>query len=243
MPELWSAPLIVVSTFTVDRIRDGDGNLLSSFPGGPARYVGEALQRLGRPFRLITGAVAQVDVVLTESGEEYTIGPLPPIRVPADLEGTIILSPIAREIEVDALPAGEDTLVMDLQGFVREPGRSTAQPSAPRDLSSLCRRVSLVKASPRELALLTPASRDALQDALLAVTRGAEGVSLRGPDFETFIPGRTVPTTSTIGAGDTFLAAFVHELMAGEPPVPAATSAVRFTERFLRNRVHEDPEA
>lgn len=228
----------VVSSHTVDVFPGMNGQLGREVPGGPARYIVEALTRLGCQSQVITGGLVRVEVVPTSSGEEYVIPPVAPIELPESLPGdAVILSPVMEEINPSNLSTVSGLLVVDLQGFVRQPNRQSGQVNASFELSGLLRRASVVKASSREIELLSEASKDALQSSILVVTHGSEGAVIQSPDGQWEIAARPVPASNTVGAGDTFLAAFVYELLQRKSPPRAGEAAARFTESLLQERV------
>jgi hypothetical protein len=226
----------LVSTNTRDTLTLQDGSR-KTIPGGPAHYIGDALRRLGLHCELLTGDVADVEVISTSHGEEYVIPALPPIQLPQRLEcEALVLSPIVREINPDTVPEGDGLLVLDLQGFVREPGVSSGEVTTRFDLARLLERANVVKASESELDRLTEASRVALADAILLTTMGERGAIVRCDSQECFIPARLVETPYTIGAGDSYLAGFTAAMLDGCKPIQAAEKAARFTEAMLRQR-------
>ena len=230
--------ITVVSTRTIDRVPDPATGGVREVPGGPATYLIRALERLGCEHRIITGQQALVDVIPGPEGEQYLIPLLEPIPLPARLTGdAVILSPIMQEIDPDVLPEVEGLLILDLQGFVREPGKTQSDVARHFDLTALLRRASLVKASENELARLTSESRDALTRTTLLLTRGASGALVRHPEGEHFVAARPVEVSNTIGAGDTFLAAFTNAMVRGAPFEDAGRQAARFTEQVLRERL------
>ncbi len=229
--------VLLVSTFTVDRLPIGSSGLHREIPGGPARYIGEALTRLRVPYRILTGERAIVEVVRDGDGEEYIIPALPLIPLPRRLVGdAVILSPIMREIDPCQVPPVDGILIVDVQGFVREPARPTGNAGGSYDLSALLQRSDVVKASTIELERLTRHSLEALEDTILLRTDGRQGAYVTVGRHETFIPAHLVETANAIGAGDTFLAAFITELLSGVTPVTAAERAARFTEKILSER-------
>jgi len=232
-------PLVtLVSTHTRDRVPQGSGLEPLEMPGGPAYYVALALDRLQCPFRLITGQVAIVDVVPGPEGEQYVIPPIEPIPLPALIEGdAVILSPIIREINPESVPPAQGILVVDLQGFVREPSKPSGAATGPFQLSNLLKRATIVKGSDRELALLDTESRAQLETSILIVTRGRRGSLIRHDGQEHAVAADAVPVSNTIGAGDTYLAGFVYAYLRGASPAEAARDAARFTEEFLRERL------
>lgn len=226
--------ITLVSTYTVDRVPLPGGGV-REVPGGPATYAAHALDRLNCPHRIVTGQVAQVDVLLDEEGEQYVIPALEPIVMPERLEGSAaILSPIMREIDPATVPPVDGILALDLQGFVREPLKPSGAAGKPVDLTGLLRRATVVKASKDELSRLTEESIRALDDTLVLETLGERGAILHGGGRETLVPACPIKAPYTIGAGDNFLAAFVCHMMRGHNPLSACEAAARFTESFLR---------
>lgn len=227
--------IILISTKTIDRVTTPDGIVEAA--GGPPRFAVPALARLGWHCQVVTGAVAQVEVVGGCGGEEYVVPSLPMIRLPAYLRAdAIILSPIMREIDIHHLPNLEGLVVVDLQGFVRRPGVRSGTPNREVDLAPLLRRVDVVKATAGELDALSRTSRAMLGDKILVVTRGQDGALVIQGNSTTVISSRPVHDVPTIGAGDTFLANFTASLLDGAPPVAATQKAARLTETFLEVR-------
>lgn len=230
--------ITVVSTRTLDRVPLPGGGW-AEIPGGPAHYITAALDRLGCAYRVVTGEVARVEVKLTPKGERYLIPELPLIPLPSALAcDAVIVSPIMREVDPHAFPAVAGLLAVDVQGFVREPSQLSGSPGPQVDLTDLIERASVVKASAAEVKRLTVASRQALEQTLVLVTQGERGALVRDRGREAFIEGRPVQVHHAIGAGDSYLAAFVHAMLLGAAPVEAGERAARFTEEVLRERPH-----
>lgn len=226
----------LVSTRTRDTLTLPDGSR-KTIPGGPANYIGEAFRRLGLECDLLTGEVADVEVISTSHGEEYVIPALAPIPLPVSLEcAALLLSPIVREICPDAVPEVDGLLVIDLQGFVREPGVSSGDVTTKFDLTDLLTRADVVKASESELQRLTDSSRHALHGAILLTTLGERGALICCDHRERFVPARIIETPYTIGAGDSYLAGFTAAILDRSDPIQAAEKAARFTEDVLRQR-------
>jgi hypothetical protein len=226
----------LVSTKTRDTLTLPDGSR-KTIPGGPANYIGEAFRRLGLECDLLTGDVADVEVISSPEGEEYVIPALAPIQLPPRLAcAALLLSPVVREIDPDAVPDVDGLLIIDLQGFVREPGVSSGDVITTFDLTDLLMRADVVKASESELQRLTDSSRKALDGTILLTTLGERGALVRCDRREAFVPARIIKTPYTIGAGDSYLAGFTAAILDGCEPIQAAEMAARFTEDVLRQR-------
>jgi sugar/nucleoside kinase (ribokinase family) len=230
-------PILIVSTATHDRIPGTSTEPEKILLGGPAHYLALALERLSAPFQILTNQGAEVEVVPTKTGEAYIIPALAPIELPRSLTGSaVVLSPIMREIDPKTVPPIEGLLVIDIQGFVREPGVRTDHATGPYDLAALLRRADLVKASEDELGLLDEKSCQALAETTVLATGGARGARLVRGREEVQIDVNRVDGVHTIGAGDIFLASMTYEMVRGEPAEKAAVVAARFTEVFLLER-------
>jgi sugar/nucleoside kinase (ribokinase family) len=226
----------LVSTHTRDRVPLSNGGY-REIPGGPAHYIGTSLERLGRPYRLVTGSPALVDVLPLPDGQQYLIPALPRIHLPERFtDAAVILSPIMQEIDGHALPDCDGILIVDLQGFVRQPMRPTDEDSGPYDVRSLLQRTDVVKASERELAKLTPESRCTLDHLTLLLTRGQRGTLVCSGGREELVAADAVDIAETIGAGDTFLAAYTDAILKGADAFEAARLASKFTSTVLRER-------
>jgi hypothetical protein len=228
--------IIVVSTYTVDLVPVPGGEA-RAVPGGPAHYIGQALDRLRCRHTVITGDKPTVEVVTTDEGEQYVIPPIAPIAMPAALEArAVILSPIVAEIDPEAVPPVHGLLVIDLQGFVREPGKPLRDVTRLFDLTKLLTRADIVKAAKEELERLTDSSRAALAGCTVLVTEGRRGATILARGETVRVAAEPVEAPHTIGAGDAFLAAFTVSSMEGASLREAGEQAARFTERFLRRR-------
>lgn len=227
----------LVSTYSHDRVPQSDGSVVVQ-QGGPAHYMGLALRRLCVPFRVVTGATAVVEVIPGPDGEKYVIPRLDPIPIPSPLLGdAVVLSPIMREIDPESIPDVHGLLALDLQGFVRRPGDPAGGFDRNVNLAALLARVDVIKAAEPELSALTPESREAARSAIVLVTHGDQGATIQHRDRADRIEARPVPAPNTIGAGDTFLSAFIVALLDGSDTVAAGKRAARFTEEVLQERL------
>lgn len=229
--------ILVVSTRTRDRLPTGPGERYRILPGGPAYYMSVALKELGAPFHILTNQSVDVEVVGTSGGEAYIIPPIDPIPLPQRLEGSaVILSPVIGELDPAVIPPVDGLLVVDVQGFVRQPNVRSDRALGPFNLSPLLSRAHLVKAAEDEIELLDDASRLALARTTTLITGGSRGARILRPGSIVHIDANPVEAPHTIGAGDTFLAAMTYALVLGQSAEAAAADAARFTEQILRSR-------
>jgi sugar/nucleoside kinase (ribokinase family) len=146
---------------------------------------------------------------------------------PGDVEGlpdAAILAPIVQEIPVETLHAlGSRVLALDPQGFVRrlEPGGSISL--RPWRNPALLRRLSVFKASERELRLVAGAGGweglgrlAGIGVAVAVETRGAEGARILSGGEKLVVPAHVGESVDSTGAGDAWIAGFFAEYVSGE---------------------------
>ncbi|MCX6649911.1 MAG: PfkB family carbohydrate kinase [Candidatus Bathyarchaeota archaeon] len=166
-----------------------------------------------------------LDYTKSERGLGYDslCAPIEPRDV-VGLPEAAILAPIVGEIPGETLDAMESrVLALDPQGFVRrlEPGGSISLHPW-RDVG-LLRRLSVFKASARELRLVVGETgwvgleRLAGLGVVVAVeTLGGEGARIVHSGRRMVVPAYVGETVDTTGAGDAFIAGFMAEYASGE---------------------------
>jgi len=246
-------PIAVVGHVAIDRIitRGGERRQLGGPPtyvslvtnllgtpltaatkvGGdfPDAYASELAER-GLDVRgSIVPSAETTRFVLDYTNEERGLGydslcsPIEPRDIEV-LPDATILAPIVQEIPVETIKALKSrVLALDPQGFVRrlEPGGTIGlQPW--RDLNLLS-RLSVFKASERELPLVAGVGGWGGLDKLFELgvkvaieTRGGEGANIRCASGRMIVPSYTGVTVDTTGAGDAFIAGFFAEYASGE---------------------------
>jgi 2-dehydro-3-deoxygluconokinase len=155
---------------------------------------------------------------------------------PRDVEGlpdTTIIAPIVGEIPGETLKAlGSRLLALDPQGFVRklEPNGSITLHSWRDDV--LLRRISVFKASARELRLVAGEAGWRGLERLTGLgvdvaieTLGGEGAQIAHGGRRMVVPAYAGEAVDTTGAGDAFIAGFMAEHAAGEDVEWCASTA------------------
>jgi len=135
-------------------------------------------------------------------------------------------------LHIDDLAAGlihdlRGLIGLDMQGFARQE-RSTGFSALARFLPE----IDILQASEPELESLLAGesvehfkTRARLSE--LIVTRGAQGASVWTHAGRVEIPAHTVPVRDRTGAGDVFLASYLHARVRGYKPLEAARAAAR----------------
>ena len=246
-------PIAVVGHIAIDRIitRDGERQQLGGPPtyislitnllgtplraatkvGGdfPEEYASELVARgLDMHDSIIPSAKTTrfiLDYTKAERGLGYD-SLCSPIE-PTDVEGlpnTAIIAPIVGEIPRETVEAIESrVLALDPQGFVRrlEPGGSISL--HPWRDECLLHRISIFKASARELKLVAgesgwvgPECLAELGVSVAIETLGGDGAHVLYLGRRMIVPTHIGETVDTTGAGDCFIAGFMAGYASGE---------------------------
>jgi adenosine kinase len=146
---------------------------------------------------------------------------------PSDVFGlpeAVILAPIVQEVPKETFTALDSpVLALDPQGFVRrlDPGGSISlHPWLDLDL---LHRVSVFKASERELRLVAGLGGWEGLERLVKIgievaieTRGRDGALIQHRDKRIIVPAHLTNTVDMTGAGDAFIAGFFGDYASGE---------------------------
>lgn len=226
--------IAVIASYAEDTIEIDGTTIVRA--GGPAYFIAGALRNLGIPFDVYAGAApARVRIRIRDGEEHGVVDAVPPIAVPAVIVAdACIVSTVLNEFPVERTANLPGYVALDVQGYLRRSGggRRAFAPSA-----AALARIACFKATDAELDVLNPALVAAQQrDRTLIVTHGAHGATVWHRGVAHVIPGIPVTVRSTLGAGDTFLSAFVVACLRGLQPEVAGRFAVESVVLFLTER-------
>lgn len=185
-----------------------------------------------------------VTVHETSSGAEYRFVPEGPVLTPSDTER--LLEELrhvngAWLVASGSLPRGvPQDFYARLARDPRRPARLALDTSGAALASALYEGVDLIKMSLSEFQSVAPCkspSPDALGEeacrlaargaaATIALTLGQDGAIFATPERHVHFPAARVRVTSTVGAGDSFLAGLVLGLARGQPAEDALKLAI-----------------
>lgn len=164
-----------------------------------------------------------------------------PLRVSfADINTTVVvLSSIADEIDISALPTYHGQVFLDVQGFVRD-GRNFGAKIPWYPNPSTMKRVTCLKATVKELQFVSPDIVENQKQAMLLVTLGPAGSVLywQGQEYHV-VPQKVTADNHTIGAGDTLFAYFVCAVVRGRTPLDSLQWATEQTSIFLEQAMRQ----
>jgi len=156
-------------------------------------------------------------------GYESICSPIEPRDV-EELPEAAIIDPIVGEIPKQTLEALESqVLALDPQGFVRKLEPSGSISLHPWIDLDLLRRLSVFKASARELRLVTGEAGWVGLERIIGLgvdiaieTQGEEGANVLNYGKKIVVPAYKGETVDVTGAGDAFIAGFISEYASGE---------------------------
>jgi sugar/nucleoside kinase (ribokinase family) len=104
---------------------------------------------------------------------------------------------------------------LDIQGFVRQ--KKSNKFGAKRfcdEITGIIDKIDILKCNSKEFKFLPEKVIEKAKEKILIETKGAKGVRLwkEGSRLD-FKPKKIIKTENAIGAGDTFMAAFVYKLI------------------------------
>jgi hypothetical protein len=209
--------------------------------GGPAFYISQQLCCARTPFTLFAPEPAEVMIEMRDGAEVGTVSVPPVPRVIAirkNENAAVLISSIFNEFVFTGNYLGT-RVYLDVQGFVRAARVFNPAgfwcPSCALSGIPFC-----VKATSEELRFLPPAFVSVQKDRMLIITKGAEGcdVFVKGKQLSCK-PKRRISAPDTLGAGDTFFAAFVASFERTRAVKRSVRYAMRAVEKFLQKKTKQ----
>lgn len=220
----------IISSVANDRIRHYFSKTSTTVRGGPATWIIRTIENHSYPYFLVTGdKPAEVELLITPDGESGSIQSLPLISLTEPVEADIfIISTIGQEFDLNKVLDLTGLIALDVQGYVRT--RKSKFLEIPREILL---RIDIIKATESEYASFSSELRKILDVKLLIVTKGKRGFDMYQNGNVESISGNIVAATDTIGAGDTFLTAFVLKFYATRNALLSGQYAQDYVEKFL----------
>ncbi len=227
---------VAIATYAVDEILDIRTGIRIERDGGPALWIRSFFDKNNIPLNVHTAEVsAVVSIKVTDNGETGSFLSVPPIMPLTEQSKTadiIMVSTIAQEYDLHDLGAAKGICALDVQGYVR-----SGYFEKPYDeIKFTCEIFDIVKMTESELNNIPDLIVGEFKQKICLVTRGAEGFSLFERGNETVFTASKINANNTIGAGDTFFAAFCHEYCITKNSVHAAQYAKIQVENFLMSK-------
>lgn len=229
--------ITLLSTEATDILVSEEGKLLRTQKGGPALFISKVFNEKQIQFASITAEGLIVEILLTKNGE---FGRVKNVAEPLDVQfdqiktPILLISSIASEIDISNLNKYQGKVFLDVQGFVRDGTdfgkKNKWVPSVP---------VYCLKGTEEELSYLPKTYIQTQKKKILLVTRGKKGVIayIEGKRYASQ-PEKVIQSEDTIGAGDSFFAYFVSNLINTKNAYISLSQAVEQTSKFLSSKFH-----
>lgn len=219
----------IISTFAEDRITYLETGKRKTAIGGPAFWITKALRKLRTPYSLISPHKRAITNIVAQGGEETgSLVFVPKIKIGRNLKGNFIISTLADEFELGKIRRLVGFVALDIQGYARVSKKQI--PLTERVAES----IPLLKATREEIKKLDKRVAASQKKRILIVTKGNQGFDIYKNGKMHSFASRPVKTKDTLGAGDSFLSAFVVEYLKNGDHLKAARFAQKYVENFLR---------
>jgi len=229
--------ILVLSLESIDRIFKKNEKTPVKEKGGPAFYIRRTLDDLGAGYRMAEYEPAEVEIRVTEHGEVGKILKPGKIKVPERInESNVLISTIGpSNLELDFLVSYTGDVFLDVQGFVRsEKSEKLGAKETWENIRLFIENILVLKGTSEELCFLPKDVLEKTKGKILLETRGKNGVVMyeKGRSVN-LLPPKIIKARNTVGAGDTFMAAFVYKFIQTKNAKKAICFALSYTSGFL----------
>jgi hypothetical protein len=217
----------IISTFAQDRLIKEEGIQIRE--GGPAYFITRVFKKLREPFELISNKPGVVEIDMRDKKEAGRVKKVSKIRfLPKERMDLVIISTLLKEYEPKAFG---NVSCLDVQGYVRD---NTGFGKKKLFDSPELEKFTIIKGDANEIACI-PTQRLAKVPIVL-ITIGSGGFIIIENDKRRQYSIEKVDSPDTIGAGDTFFAAFCIKYSKTRDTVQCAEFAKRIVTDFLKEK-------
>lgn len=217
----------IISSFAEDRLITKTKTIKKK--GGPAKFIAQVYDKFNIPYSIICGEQGIVEINMknkVEQGKIVSIGKIKS-KIQSDTE-FVLISTLLNEFNLKAL--GKFNCV-DLQGYVRD--RSDFGKKKLFDSGEL-EKFDIIKATKEEIQYIPKQRAKKLK--ILVLTNGEKGFEIIKDGKKQIFSIDKIETEDTIGAGDTFFAAFCMRYYQIRDIIKSAEFAKNVTRKFLADK-------
>ena len=215
---------VLVSSFAKDVLIKEDAREVKR--GGPALFISEVLRKNNIQFKMVTSKEAIVEIDMKNNAEKGRIKQIYPIK--ADLNNNARFVLISTLLDEFKLKAFGRFCCLDIQGYVRD---GTNFGKKKFFDSEEIEKFAIVKATKEEIEYIPKARVRRIN--ILLLTDGANGFEVIQNGRTNFFAVDKLEVDNTIGAGDTFFAAFCLNFFTTRDIFQSAEYAEKTVSRFL----------
>lgn len=230
--------ILILSTFTKDKLIDEAGSIIRTQNGGPAFYLAHTFKKEGVPISIKTGPRMEVQILMTKGGE---LGKVPRRPKPKSVKFTavktpfLIISSVLDEFDISNLYTFNGKIFLDVQGYVRN-GKDFGKKKPWKPRKEVFENIFCLKGTKEEIKHVSAQLIKRQKRKILLITNGKRGCEVFAYGKRYLVrPQKVVSTNNTIGAGDSFFAYFVAQFIKTGNILYSVKYATKETSSFLQS--------
>jgi len=229
--------ITLLSTFAEDTLLNERRVVIKKQQGGPAFYLTKIFKKENIALNLITGP--KIKVLMTKTDEFGKVPKKPKtknIKFSQIKTPFLLISTILNDFDLTNISEFKGIIFLDIQGYVRN-GKNFGQKKIWNPSEKIIKNIFCIKGTKEELRYLPSQIIRIQKQKLLIATNGKNGceIFIFGKKY-LIKPQKVIKTKNTIGAGDTFFANFMTQLIKTLDIVDSARYGVEKTSDFLLSK-------
>lgn len=225
----------IFSTYTKDILRDAKNKFIKTQEGGPALFL-EKIFKKNRLRYKINAGTAEILIKVSEGTEKGALKNKLRKRRTRNItkNDIVIISTVDNEWIIDSNLPKETLIFLDIQGYAR---------AGQKDKSiynlNFWNNLFCIKGNIAEIIKISEKIIANQKKKFLIATNGSKGavIYFNGKKFK--FTSKKLNPKDTIGAGDTFFAAFIVKFIKTKDVVRSGNFAIKETENFLISKNNE----
>lgn len=227
---------VVIASFAQDEVHDTRSGIRELRPGGLAYWINLCFESIKSSLAIHTAKTPAIVSISVSEGEETGVILHVPRIMPLSQNyrdaSLFMVSTISDEYDLHDLEQTTGIHALDVQGYLRS--NFFSRPDS--EIDFVLKLFEIVKMTESEMGVIPVHIVNEFKKRICLVTKGSKGFSLFENGIETIFEATKINTQDTIGAGDTFFAAFCSEYIKSNNSIAAANFAKIQVELFLRNK-------
>ncbi len=226
------AKFFIAGCFADNLIMDKDDNTIEKKDGGPAYFIKNVFDEIGEDYELAKSKKGIIEIHI-ENMEETGRFPLACKMTHTPITSNVVLAyAVSNEVCIDKLKGDFSEIYVDSRGFVRDPKTFGGK-------KNWCvknvEKIKVLKTTPLEMQYVPENLLSHIKkNGVLVVIKGEGKISVTegGNEHEYFLEDPSA--CASIGARETFFAAFASEYSKNRDPKKAMDFAVGHCKKFMK---------
>jgi len=229
--------MTLFSTYSLDKYIAPDGSIIKEQIAGPAYYLSNALKKEGEDYICESLKGFEVDILVTKNGEFGKINKKvkkKKIKFNKISTPNIIISTILDEFDLTNINKYDGKIFIDIQGYVRD-GSKFGKKKHWSPIKKNWKYFECLKGTSQEMKYVPQELFNQQKKKLLIITNANKGSIIYAYGRRYNITQKNIIfTKDTVGAGDSFFAAFISKYTKTANPKESAEYATKKTSEFLK---------